>query len=102
MFPDLSKDAVETIPAAHFFNGGIWIDEDGWTGVPELFAAGEGKAGIHGANRISGNAITQIFVWGARAGEGAVRWVKKATAAPLDMNLIEEPCSIGSLFHRKK
>jgi len=98
MLPDLSKDAVETIPAAHFFNGGIWIDEDGWTGVPGLFAAGEGTAGIHGANRISGNAITQIFVWGARAGKGAAKWVNEATAVHLDMNLIEGLAQLDRSF----
>lgn len=102
MLPDLSKDAVETIPAAHFFNGGIWIDEDGWTGVPGLFAAGEGTAGIHGANRISGNAITQIFVWGARAGKGAARWVKEAAVVNSDMQLIEDLAQLDRAFIERK
>jgi len=98
ILPDLSKDAIETIPAAHFFNGGILIDEDGWTGVPGLFAAGEGTAGIHGANRISGNAITQIFVWGARAGKGAARWVKKAAVIPSNMKLVEDLAQLDRAF----
>lgn len=98
MLPDLSKDAIETIPAAHFFNGGIWIDENGWTGVPGLFAAGEGTAGIHGANRISGNAITQIFVWGARAGKKAAKWVNEATVFSLDTEVIEGLAQLDRAF----
>lgn len=69
--PDLSRDALETIPASHFWNGGIEIDENGAASVPGLYAAGEGTGGLHGANRISGNGLGQAIVWGVRAGRAA-------------------------------
>lgn len=90
VLPDLSRDAVETVPAAHFTNGGIRIDENGSTCVPGLFAAGEGTAGIHGANRVSGNAITQIFVWGTRSGESAASFARDAGYGACDTALVED------------
>ncbi len=65
--PDLSREAVESVPACHFFNGGIRIDPGCRTRVPGLYAAGEVAAGIHGSNRLSGNAFTDMIVWGHRA-----------------------------------
>jgi succinate dehydrogenase/fumarate reductase flavoprotein subunit len=65
--PDLSRFAVESVPACHFFNGGIRIDKDCRTSLPGLYAAGEVTAGLHGANRLSGNAFTDMVVWGRRA-----------------------------------
>jgi succinate dehydrogenase/fumarate reductase flavoprotein subunit len=65
--PDLSREAVESVPACHFFNGGIKIDVDCHTNLPGLYAAGEVAAGIHGSNRLSGNAFTDMIVWGHRA-----------------------------------
>ncbi len=65
--PDLSKNAVESVPACHFFNGGIKIDRNCQTNLKGLYAAGEVAAGIHGSNRLSGNAFTDMIVWGHRA-----------------------------------
>lgn len=90
VFPDLSRDAVETVPAAHFWNGGIRIDEDGATTVAGLFAAGEGTAAIHGANRVSGNAVTQIFVWGARAGKSAASFAGSIENGIFDRAAVED------------
>lgn len=73
LLPNLSYDALETIPAAHFWNGGIVIDKDCKTSVPGLLAAGEGTAGLHGANRISGNGLAHAIVWGVRAGRTAAK-----------------------------
>jgi succinate dehydrogenase/fumarate reductase flavoprotein subunit len=70
---DLTEDAVETAPACHFWNGGILIDEWCRTTVPGLWAAGEGTALVHGANRLSGNALTMTQVFGPRAGIDAAR-----------------------------
>lgn len=75
--PDPKKDGIETGPCCHFWNGGIKINEKCETTVPGLFAAGEGTASIHGANRISGNALTMTQVWGPRAGKFAAEYVKK-------------------------
>lgn len=75
-FPNPYEDAWEVAPACHFWNGGIRIDEQCATGIPGLFAAGEGTAGLHGANRLAGNALTMTQVWGARAGYYAARYSK--------------------------
>lgn len=58
-------------PMAHHTMGGILIDADGGTGVPGLFAAGEVTGGLHGANRMGGNALTETLVFGHRAGTAA-------------------------------
>ena len=82
--PDLSQDAIECAPACHFWNGGIRITEQCETNLPGLFAAGEGTGGIHGGNRVSGNALTMTQVWGPRAGHAAARFVKREGRAEAD------------------
>ena len=62
---------LKVAPVSHFCMGGVIIDEDGATGVPGLYAAGEVVGGVHGANRHGGNALTEAIVFGARAGEAA-------------------------------
>lgn len=74
-FPSLDE-AWEVAPACHFWNGGMRIDEQCATAIPGLFAAGEGTAGIHGANRLAGNALTMTQVWGRRAGLFAAAYAK--------------------------
>jgi succinate dehydrogenase/fumarate reductase flavoprotein subunit len=61
-------------PAVHFFMGGLEIDENGKTLLPGLFAAGEVVWGIHGANRLGGNALTECGVFGIRAGQSAAEY----------------------------
>ncbi len=68
---DLSKEPVEVAPAPHTSLGGIEIKPDCSTGVPALFACGEVTGGIHGANRIGGNAGLEVMVFGRIAGESA-------------------------------
>lgn len=63
--------AIEVAPAAHFSLGGIRIDATGGTGVPRLYACGEATGGLHGANRLSGNAGAQVLVQGKAAGRAA-------------------------------
>jgi len=65
-------------PVCHFCMGGLVIDEHGYTGVPGLYAAGEVVGGIHGANRHGGNALTDILVFGARAGAAASVYANSA------------------------
>ena len=81
---DLSENAVETAPACHFWNGGLVIDGDCRTTVDGLWAAGEGTAGIHGANRLSGNALTMTQVFGPRAGRSAAAEAKKVGHGEID------------------
>ncbi len=61
-------------PMCHFFIGGVSTDRNGETGIPGLFAAGEVVGGLHGANRMGGNALAEIIVFGYRAGKAAGEW----------------------------
>ena len=61
-------------PAAHHVMGGVCVDANGSTSIPGFFAAGEATGGVHGANRMGGNALTDTIVFGARAGETAAAW----------------------------
>ncbi len=69
---DLTKDPVEVAPIAHYHMGGIAVDASMATGVPQLLAAGEAVGGANGANRLSGNAITEALVFGRQAGRTAL------------------------------
>jgi len=79
---DLVSEPVEIAPVAHTFLGGVEIEPDGSTSLPGLFAAGEVAGGIHGANRIGGNAGTEIFLFGAIAGRSAVRYAGTVKTVP--------------------
>ena len=68
---DLTDAPVEVAPIAHYHMGGIGVDARLATRVPGLYAAGEAVGGANGANRLSGNAITEAFVFGHRAGRNA-------------------------------
>ncbi len=68
---DLTKGPVEVAPIAHYHMGGVRVDTRMATRVPGLYAAGEAVGGANGANRLSGNAITEAFVFGERAGRFA-------------------------------
>jgi fumarate reductase (CoM/CoB) subunit A len=68
----------EAIPAQHFMMGGVKIDEHCRSSVGNLLCCGEVSGGIHGANRLSGNALTEIYVFGRRAGRAAADRVSKA------------------------
>jgi len=65
---------LRVAPLAHFMMGGISITPHGDTGIPALFAAGEVTGGLHGANRLGGNALSECIVFGARAGVAAALW----------------------------
>jgi succinate dehydrogenase / fumarate reductase flavoprotein subunit len=90
---DLAKRPVEVAPIAHYHMGGVRVDETLQSGVPGLYACGEAVGGANGANRLSGNAITEAFVFGARAGRNAARralqrpslWWPQAAAPALDL-----------------
>jgi len=75
---DLTKMPIEVAPIAHYHMGGIAADAHMQTDLPGLFAAGEAVGGANGANRLSGNAITEAFVFGARAGLSAAQRAVKA------------------------
>lgn len=70
---DIRKEPMEVAPTAHHFMGGVRINENGETTVGNLFAAGEVTGGVHGANRLGGNALADTQVFGKRAGESAAK-----------------------------
>jgi succinate dehydrogenase / fumarate reductase, flavoprotein subunit len=74
---DLTRTAIEVAPIAHYHMGGIVADERMATELPGLFVAGEAVGGANGANRLSGNAITEALVFGARAGRSAAERVER-------------------------
>jgi succinate dehydrogenase/fumarate reductase flavoprotein subunit len=79
---DLTQMPVEVAPIAHYHMGGVAADAEMRTGVPGLFAAGEAVGGANGANRLSGNAITEALVFGQQAGRSAATYVKSLRGLP--------------------
>jgi len=78
---DLTQMPVEVAPIAHYHMGGIAVDGAMTTGLPGLYAAGEAVGGANGANRLSGNAVTEALVFGRRAGQSAAVYAKRVTHA---------------------
>ena len=78
---DLSKQDIEVAPIAHYHMGGVRVNARMETGVPNLYAAGEAVGGANGANRLSGNAITEALVFGETAGTTAAAHANRAGAA---------------------
>jgi succinate dehydrogenase / fumarate reductase flavoprotein subunit/fumarate reductase (CoM/CoB) subunit A len=87
---DLTKDLVEVAPMAHFMLGGVCVDERMRTRVPGLLAAGELIYGMHGANRLSGNAIIEALVTGRIAGETAAREAAAHSGEPSKQAVVDE------------
>jgi succinate dehydrogenase / fumarate reductase flavoprotein subunit len=80
---DITTDPMEVGPTLHYYMGGIRVDDESqMTNVPGLFAAGECAAGMHGANRLGGNSLSDLLVFGALSGEGAVEYAKSLASAP--------------------
>ena len=80
---DLTRQPVEVAPIAHYHMGGIRVTPDLESTLPNLFAAGEAVGGANGANRLSGNAVTEALVFGALAGRNAAARARRMRAAPL-------------------
>jgi succinate dehydrogenase / fumarate reductase flavoprotein subunit len=77
---DIARDPMEVFPTVHYTMGGIKVDpETCATNVPGLFAAGECAGGLHGANRLGGNSLSDLLVFGRRAGLGVVEYVEGST-----------------------
>jgi len=84
----LTETPMEISVGAHYCMGGIRIDEHCRTSVPGLFAAGEVTGGVDGANRLGGNAITEIIVFGKRAGDSAAQYADTAAEARADAQAV--------------
>jgi succinate dehydrogenase / fumarate reductase, flavoprotein subunit len=82
---DITREPMEVGPTTHYIMGGIRVDADSqMSTIPGLFAAGECASGINGANRLGGNSLSDLIVFGKRAGEYAADFVKKNGAARVD------------------
>lgn len=102
---DLRKQPVEIAPAAHTSCGGIWIDENCCTGIPGLIACGEVAGGLHGANRLGGNAGLETMVFGRIAGQQAAKMVAEvalpdATASTPDLQADVDVAAMNDLLHQ--
>jgi succinate dehydrogenase flavoprotein subunit len=88
---DITKGPMEVGPTCHYIMGGINVDpESAASTFPGLFAAGEAAAGLHGANRLGGNSLSDLVVFGRRAGAGAAEYAKKVSMPTIDERQIEE------------
>jgi succinate dehydrogenase / fumarate reductase, flavoprotein subunit len=88
---DITKEPMEVGPTTHYAMGGVRVNGDTqMSSVPGLFAAGECAAGLHGANRLGGNSLSDLLVFGKRAGEYAAKFAKEHSAGTVDDAQIEE------------
>jgi succinate dehydrogenase / fumarate reductase flavoprotein subunit len=87
---DITKEAMEVGPTTHYIMGGIRVDPDSqMSTIPGLFAAGECASGINGANRLGGNSLSDLIVFGKRAGEYASKFAREHGAALLDKDVVD-------------
>jgi len=88
---DITKGPMEVGPTCHYVMGGIRVDaETGQSSIAGLFAAGEAAGGMHGANRLGGNSLSDLLVFGRRAGLAAGQHSKQGSAANLDAVQLEQ------------
>jgi succinate dehydrogenase / fumarate reductase, flavoprotein subunit len=88
---DITKVPMEVGPTTHYMMGGVRVDpESQMSTVPGLFAAGEVAAGLHGANRLGGNSLSDLLVFGKRAGDFAAEFARANRAQAVDPAAVEE------------
>src|SRR5437867_2312955 len=88
---DITRQPMEVGPTTHYIMGGVRVDADTQSAsVPGLFAAGECAAGINGANRLGGNSLSDLIVFGKRAGEFAAKFAKENPAGHINPAQVEE------------
>ncbi|HZT36674.1 MAG TPA: fumarate reductase/succinate dehydrogenase flavoprotein subunit [Bryobacteraceae bacterium] len=91
---DITKEPMEVGPTTHYMMGGIRVDGDSqMSTLPGLFAAGEAAAGLHGANRLGGNSLSDLLVFGKRAGQFAAEFAKRNAAPAIDEKQIAAAAS---------
>jgi len=101
---DITKEAMEVGPTCHYVMGGVEVEPDNAAaiGVPGLFAAGEVAGGMHGSNRLGGNSLSDLLVFGRRAGMGAVEYVKNNGGNPVsDASIKTAAARIEAPFSRE-
>ena len=88
---DITSEPMEVGPTTHYMMGGVLVDgESQMSTVPGLFAAGECAAGLHGANRLGGNSLSDLLVFGQRAGQFAAKFAKENGAGKIDQSQVDE------------
>src|SRR6201994_3907699 len=91
---DITKEAMEVGPTTHYMMGGIRVDGDSqMSNIPGLFAAGEAAAGLHGANRLGGNSLSDLVVFGRRAGRYAAEFARSNGITAIDEQQLQSTAS---------
>lgn len=100
---DITKGPMEVGPTCHYMMGGIRVDaETAQTNVPGLFAVGEAAAGLHGANRLGGNSLSDLLVFGRRAGHAATEHAKQVSQPNVDDGQVNDATrEMLELFERE-
>lgn len=99
---DIRRDPIIVAPAVHSFMGGLRINERCEASIANLYAAGEAAGGIHGANRLAANALTETQIFGARAGEYAAKRALSIGRHEFDPDQVERVIETTANFSRQK
>ncbi len=87
---DIVQDPILIYPTLHYQNGGVALKADGSTDIPGLFGAGEISGGVHGRNRLMGNSLLEIVVFGRRAGKAAALRAREVTLGKLTLGHLDD------------
>lgn len=87
---DIIQDPMLVYPTLHYQNGGVTLKPDGSTSIPNLYGAGEISGGVHGRNRLMGNSLLEVTVYGRRAGRAAGQRVPEVTLGKLTLDHVAE------------
>jgi fumarate reductase (CoM/CoB) subunit A len=99
---DIRKEPMQVAPTTHHFMGGVAIDENAETNIKGLFAAGEITGGVHGGNRLGGNALADTQVFGRRAGENAAKQALKTQLPPFSREQVKREIKRCESFLKRK
>ena len=101
---DITKEPMEVGPTMHYMMGGIRVEpETAQTTVPGLFACGECAGGMHGANRLGGNSLSDLLVFGRRAGQAAADFARGQSLATVNQQVVDDTAKeIAAPFEREK
>ena len=86
---DMVNDPILVYPTLHYQNGGVTLKADGSTSIPNLYGAGEISGGVHGRNRLMGNSLLEVTVYGRRAGRAAGQRVKEVSLGKLTIGHVD-------------
>ncbi len=86
---DMVNDPILVYPTLHYQNGGVTLKADGSTSIPNLYGAGEISGGVHGRNRLMGNSLLEVTVYGRRAGRAAGQRVKEVSLGKLTLGHVD-------------